>query len=111
MSYGHSAEQSIDGVVVEVGIPVAGVDVGGDEEVGGHQGFGRSFDFHSNRIFVEPAEYMRDVDTTSKFIDNNVVITVVAVPKFGSRILRVSVSTGGLPCCMTFAAISWPPPY
>jgi hypothetical protein len=61
-----------------------------DPNLGCYQTGGRAFDLHKTWVPVKPSKYMGDVDTSSKFIDDNMLLISVAVPELASWIFRVS---------------------
>jgi hypothetical protein len=52
---------------------------------------------------------MGHVDRTSKFINDNMLLIIIAAPKFGARIFRISVRAGLLPRTVALPSPSWTP--
>ena len=48
---------------------------------------------------------MGDVDSSSKFIDNNRCLTFVATPEFSSGVLRISMFSGFVPRAVRFTSV------
>jgi hypothetical protein len=64
------------------------------------RGSGRAFDFHTYWVTVEPSEQVRDIDTSPKFIEDNMLLTLVTIPELGAWALRISTDSCFIPCTM-----------
>jgi len=64
------------------------------------------FRFHYRGILVEPAQDMTDVNVSSKFIDDDVLMILVPVPELGTRILWVRIKTSLCPSTVGLSGTS-----
>lgn len=109
MNYFQSPNQSSIRFFIQLGVPLSGGDVRRDPESGSSQNTRPTFDFHDNGISVEPTEEVTDRDGPTKFIDDDICLAGVTIPKLCVRVFRVCFKCAFSPRSPTFSRSSSSP--
>lgn len=89
--------ESLEGRIIEIGVPLFNRQIAREDDCCKVARYCPSFNFQHKRISVRPLEDVGYVDNSSKFIDNNIILSLVSVPPFCSWIFTESTCSEFVP--------------